>query len=371
MHKDTFHNISKIIQRDSKTTTYKFALLRGVIDIIQDNSPYIEFLGDRVRMPLGLLVEKWLLYYYPLLQSEQVIPQINGDSQLAFGSPLQALIRTYKSRGGLSAFYNDLRVRGIPQDLQPDLIDLTLKIRDTIVKMPMRYIGRSISDTYYSIFAYHASGQKRPPTFDYEQMVRSYGTFTLPLDYYEAFRILGSFMSGSDSILFKWAEFSVNASGNALNLHHVLDEVLRTPTVDREVAESKKLYAELHQRGQVYCVWTGRRLSSTYDIDHLIPFSVWKNNDLWNLLPADPKVNTQKRDKIPSPILLERQADQIQSYWYALSDAYADRFQREVRTALLGYEAPPQWEMASMSRLKSTCTYLIEGRGFEAWEPRA
>ena len=28
-------NISKIIERDSKTTTYKFALLRGVIDIIQ------------------------------------------------------------------------------------------------------------------------------------------------------------------------------------------------------------------------------------------------------------------------------------------------------------------------------------------------
>ena len=41
MNKETFTNISKIIERDSKSTTYKFALLRGVIDIIQDNSPYI------------------------------------------------------------------------------------------------------------------------------------------------------------------------------------------------------------------------------------------------------------------------------------------------------------------------------------------
>jgi hypothetical protein len=41
MHNDVFQNISKIIERDSKTTTYKFALLRGVIDIIQDNSPFI------------------------------------------------------------------------------------------------------------------------------------------------------------------------------------------------------------------------------------------------------------------------------------------------------------------------------------------
>jgi hypothetical protein len=31
-----FANINKIIERDSKATTYKFALLRGVIEIIQD-----------------------------------------------------------------------------------------------------------------------------------------------------------------------------------------------------------------------------------------------------------------------------------------------------------------------------------------------
>ena len=43
MTNEVFSNISKIIERDSKTTTYKFALLRGVIDIIQDNSPFITY----------------------------------------------------------------------------------------------------------------------------------------------------------------------------------------------------------------------------------------------------------------------------------------------------------------------------------------
>ena len=41
MDKKIFSNIGKIIERDSKSTTYKFALLRGTIDIIQENSPYI------------------------------------------------------------------------------------------------------------------------------------------------------------------------------------------------------------------------------------------------------------------------------------------------------------------------------------------
>ena len=79
MDTEVFSNIHKIIERDSKSTTYKFALLRGVIEIIQDHSPYVAFQDDRVHFPTGLLIEKWLLYYYPLLESKAILPQINGE----------------------------------------------------------------------------------------------------------------------------------------------------------------------------------------------------------------------------------------------------------------------------------------------------
>ena len=69
MRNDVFFNISKIIERDSKSTTYKYALLRGVIDIIQNNSPFISISEGRVHFPTGLLIEKWILYYYPILES--------------------------------------------------------------------------------------------------------------------------------------------------------------------------------------------------------------------------------------------------------------------------------------------------------------
>ena len=77
MNNVVYSNISKIIERDSKSTTYKFALLRGVIDIIQDNSPFISISKDRVQIPTGLLIEKWMMYYYPILESSINIPQIN------------------------------------------------------------------------------------------------------------------------------------------------------------------------------------------------------------------------------------------------------------------------------------------------------
>jgi CRISPR/Cas system Type II protein with McrA/HNH and RuvC-like nuclease domain len=138
-------------------------------------------------------------------------------------------------------------------------------------------------------------------------LISSSGSFSIPLEYYEAFQVLGSFISGQDSILFKWAEFSVNASRKNLSIEKVVSEVLRNPITERDVNESKRIYKSiLKKEGKVYCVWTGNAITS-YDVDHMIPFSVWKNNDLWNLLPSQAKTNHQKRDKIPSADLIEKQ----------------------------------------------------------------
>ncbi len=51
MNTEIFRNINTIIDHDSKSTTYKLALLRGVIDVIKDNSPYINVYGNRVTIP--------------------------------------------------------------------------------------------------------------------------------------------------------------------------------------------------------------------------------------------------------------------------------------------------------------------------------
>jgi len=124
MNNQVFYNISKIIERDSKSTTYKFALLRGVIDIIQENSPYIRIEDNRLYIPTGLLIEKWLLYYYPILESQTTIPQINGKANLAFGNQLKKLISLYELRGGFSTFYNDLKSKGIPNEIHADFMEL-------------------------------------------------------------------------------------------------------------------------------------------------------------------------------------------------------------------------------------------------------
>lgn len=367
MYNEVFTNISKIIERDSKSTTYKFALLRGVIDIIQDNSPYISFSHDRVHFPLGLLIEKWMLYYYPFLESSTNIPQINGGANLAFGTQFRKIIGEYLIRGGFSVFYNDLKNKGIPKNLEADFILLFKKFRETITQMPMRYIGRSINDEYYSIFQFETGKKSKANGVDLDFLIKNYGTFSVPRDYYDAFQFLGSFIGGQDSILFKWAEFSVNASGKSLSVDNVLGKVMMTPITERQLTESKQIFRSiLLKEGKVYCVWSGKAILK-YDVDHLIPFSIWKNNDLWNLLPSDAKTNNQKRDKIPSADLIEKRKDQIFHYWNLLNEKQPVRFQKEMQVSLLGKNTSKEWQVSAINHLQDTCNYLISKRGYQEW----
>lgn len=368
MNKEIFSNISKIIERDSKTTTYKFALLRGTIDIVQENSPFIILKDNQVCIPLWLLVEKWLIYYYPIFEANISFAQIQGKAQLAFEDPFKELTNKYQELGGFSAFYNDLKYRGIPVDVQPIFIKLIKKLRDTIVKMPMRYAGRSITNKEYSIYKYNFDKMNlRIVDIDKEYLIQSFGTFSLPIEYYEAFKFLGSFITGQDSLFVKWAEFSVNASNRTLSTQTILQEVSKSPVTERDVRESKAQYKELlKSKGSIFCVWTGDKINN-YDIDHIVPFSVLKNNDLWNLLPTKPSINNLKRDKLPSINLIERQKNIILHYWEILHTVSPKRFDKEVKISLLGNSSFDNWQTDAIQQLKKTCDYLITIRGFEEW----
>jgi len=370
MNKEIFSNISKIIERDSKSTTYKFALLRGTIDIIQENSPFIEFNGDSVHFPMGLLIEKWMIYYYPIFESKWKIPQINGNSKLSFETQLSEIVSFYQGKGGLSAFYADLKRNGTSKELTPKVISLANKLNTTIRKMPMHYIGRSISTSYHSIFKPEL-GRKSIKTekLDSNFLIMNYGTFSIPLDYYEAFQTLGSFICGQDSLFLKWAEFSVNASGKKLPIENILESLLESPVTERDAIKSKEIFENLlKEKGETECVWTNQK-TKKIQVDHILPFAIWKNNDLWNLLPAHPKVNQNKRDKIPTPRLIDQQKGLILHYWELLDETFHMRFQKEIKISLLGTHKILNWKNTAIAQLKDSCNFLIEKRGFDPWEP--
>jgi hypothetical protein len=171
--------------------------------------------------------------------------------------------------------------------------------------------------------------------------------------------------------VYQWAEFTSKASGGAVTIASVMEKLRTDPETDRAVNDAKQVYDRFFRDDQMLeCVWSGKPIRDigSRHIDHMVPFSVWKNNNLWNLLPATNTVNAKKRDRIPAPGFIERRSEAIIQYWDLLHENYPARFAREINLSLTGsVELSQGWQDVAIQRLCKKCEYLIEVRGFDPW----
>ena len=56
--------ISAILRHDSKVTSYKIALLRAINDVVLAY-PDVPTRNETVAIPLRLLADRWIAYYWP------------------------------------------------------------------------------------------------------------------------------------------------------------------------------------------------------------------------------------------------------------------------------------------------------------------
>ncbi len=116
------------------------------------------------------------------------------------------------------------------------------------------------------------------------------------------------------------------------------------------------------------CVWTGKKLQNgNYDIDHVLPYSVWFNNDLWNLLPCDSKINAKKSDKVPSPELILKQKDIIISYWDIYEEKAKELFEYQIKSSLLPEISALSNKIKLIEALSEKAHYLISERGYSTF----
>lgn len=86
---------------------------------------------------------------------------------------------------------------------------------------------------------------------------------------------------------------------------------------------------------ELVCPWTARRITAgvPYDLDHLLPVSIYPINELWNLLPSDPDYNRfTKRDRIPSTERLQQALPHLERDYtgYGRSETLAKALSEDV-----------------------------------------
>lgn len=298
--------VEAVLNRDRKEATYKLALFRALAEIAQINERSAVWRSNgSVGVPLPLLAECWLKYYWPIIASPQFIPQSNAEGgngkNMKFRSHLQSLIDDYKTQGahgGLTAWYLEGLTNSRKRTTATKQAKALKAISDTIVAGPVTYAGGSLESG--AIFSYDSEAKQ----------------VLVPAALWRELVLMGHWIS--EAVILRWANLSAKFGVNrGISIEQVLPLLVVSPEPERATNPARKAFEKV---GLNRCTWSGKRFNKGFAVDHAIPFSLWGTNDLWNLLQVDPKVNLNKSDKLPTIELLEERRLAIFEDWVILRE---------------------------------------------------
>jgi SAM-dependent methyltransferase/SOS-response transcriptional repressor LexA len=345
------HLVESILNRDKKDATYKLALFRALAEIAQTQHHLAAYTPEgKVKIPVEAIADKWMLYYWPIFESDSFIGQRTGEERgarkgVAIRAPLEGLISHFRTIGGMTGFYTDWKSGNLSKQAAGLWKTARSRFQDTIWNMPARHAGGGDFNV-----------------FQYDRLDRC---VCMDAGLWRELCLTGSWIH--DATVLRWAELTEQLNKGVVKASQVIDCLLAVPDPARNVSDARRYFQSLPGR---VCVWSEKPLGSDrFDVDHAMPFSLWRNNDLWNLFPAAPSVNAQKSDKLPTYELLNLRRDTIIPYWRGLHSALGERFAREAQT-LLGRDSftPGNWETRLFSRFVEAFEVTANQRGAERWE---
>lgn len=362
-----------IIINDSKSSTYKLALLRTLVRIADSASGLAKLCDDNtVLVPLGLVALYWLRLFKPLIESG--IPQKPSSKDkkgLSFVKDSFLLLHE------VSPF--ELRVGGeFKDEIAVHLVSALKDAARTIREQPANFI--TYSNSSESIFKVSGTAQrirKSETLYLTPEFLWSFGEMTIPIDIWNSFSRYAAWIE--PSLIFEWCELMLRYSeshGKKVELSALMD-LLKWLDPERDTNLVRSLVSNSIQQGRhIHCVWSGSKIKlDRYDVDHCFPFSAWPCNDLWNLLPTRRDINSKKKDKLISSNTLFSSRERIETWWqhaYFSSEdqRYNERFRREAITSLPLIEDSRIGFFDSMfDALQLKRAGLKQNQNLAEWEP--
>jgi hypothetical protein len=338
--------IEGVLNHDKKTATYKFALFRALAEIATQSPNNVTWLANgKVALPVRYVAEKWLQYYWPLIESKVFMPQISAeapdaDNWIKFRRSLGMLIGLYDKAGGYSGFRIERNKGALSADKQKLLKMVMTEIASAIVTGPVKYAGGAL-----------VTGR----VFDYDSATKS---ILIPNDLWIELSHLGYWVS--QAVILQWAE-KTTSLGKGIDVASVVGLLLDKEDI-RSTAEARRIFSSLPS---LECVWTGANLKESFEVDHVIPFDLWHNNDAWNLLPASKAANSKKSNKLPSAELLKQSKDRVIGYWELLVAFEGVKFFKEAESLVV---LPREnWQVPLFGQLCLAIEMTALQRGVGRW----
>lgn len=326
------HRLQSVLFEDRKTATYKLALLRALCDVAQ-TTPALQFLNEaEVALPLGLVIERWIAYYWPLIG----LPQLTGARRMEFEAGLADLSRLFS--GDYFAFRRGLESDRLDATAVKALQTVATVITKALRRGPIEHSGSASGDPTFSWMP----APKRRDASPIISLTHNYGLLIMAGGLWREFRENGLWFA--DSVLLQWAELVNRFTAGKVSVGDVLARLLATQDSERNTQAARLLYSE---KPNLTCVWSDKPLvGCLFEVDHILPWALTRSNDLWNLMPAAPRVNHEKSDRIPAfEFFLDRKPKIIENWrWLEAHDPVAFRNQAAHSLLATDVEANAWWD---------------------------
>jgi hypothetical protein len=342
--------ISTILRHDKKITSYKIALLRAINDVALA-FPGLGTSDQPILVPLHALAEFWIAYYWPFVDPNQPIWQgprytrsqgLSND--MAFRSDLADLRRAWEQVWGLSSLpsdgyvvMNEMRAprkrARYPGELQA-AYDQAIGAISRTLEMPIRHAGPGEWTVFEKPVRYNPSTSRGAPIPGTRAGDRC---LVIRAEIWGLFRDLSLWIEAL--CIHEWALFveHVDQLGpEPADRGAVYRLLTDRPDNRRPLTWERNQIDILVMEGHEFiCPWTQRHIGpgTAYDIDHIVPVSLYPINEVWNLVPSDREFNQhRKRDRLPGPERL-RSAEPIlaRTYGtYTLAESLAEALAEDV-----------------------------------------
>ncbi|WP_114766216.1 class I SAM-dependent methyltransferase [Vibrio rhodolitus] len=331
------NTVRRVIVNDSKSATYKLALLRTLLRIADAHPGAVLDRSDgKVAISAGLVALYWIRQFKRLIDVDIEGAGIQQNSNTSKGlgfvkddgwNKLKHLAADDFSIGSL--------FMGEAAAAIQKLFTQTL---NTIKVGPVTFIYQG--DKSNKLFEIQSVGKRRA---HYDSIIldseffAGYGQFILDEKLWDCFRLYHSWIE--PLVVNQWVRemqrFELNRSRNiALQTYH---ECLVWIDSTRDTRDVRKRVEELRVQGvNIPNVWSNSVLKGKYDVDHCLPFAYWPNNDKWNLLPTSSSENQSKSDRVPTTKRLAESQQRIIDWWQIAwgCDEHQQRFFTEAKFSL-------------------------------------
>jgi len=345
--------ISTILRHDRKVNSYKIALLRALNDVVLAY-PDLHHADRPIAVPLRLLAESWIAYYWPfvdpnaeMLQGPRSFRDGRRRNDIGFRPQLRDLRRAWEEVHGPSGgaggwlLVEHLRVPRTRAGYDAAFLKRyrgTLNKVQVSLRQPLQYAGEG----EWSVFtrpvpARDAGDTARVPGTDPSEPV----TIISP-ELWNAFRAVSLWVEAL--AIHEWSLFTERVAG--VTRGQAYQALTERPDNRLPTSWERNHVALLMDEGhEIRCPWTQRRLSrDSFDIDHVVPISIHPFHELWNLVPSDAEFNrNRKRARLPGADALARALPHLTATYrtYAVSPDLHEALRADVAIRFAGAPSTP------------------------------